>query len=308
MKLSSHLFSIKSQGKYKIVRILGIRIKIRSRYLALKEKLNSKACQIQQLSNKLNTLHRELNDLRRKETYRFQRYASPDKYPLILKDWFLDRTGEILNLDNPRTFNEKIQWMKLYDSTPIKTRLADKYLVREWVAEKIGDKYLIPLLGVWDSFDDIDFDALPDRYALKCNHGCAYNLIVKNKNELDKAKARQVFNRWMSEDFAYKAGLELHYSGIPRKIIAEAYIENTGTHEGDLYDYKFWCFNGKVKYIQFLSERNTRGLKMAFYDLNWKKQDFAYSVPLDTKDVEKPGNLDEMIALAEKLAEGFNHV
>lgn len=246
--------------------------------------------------------------MKRKDTYRFQRYASPDKYPLILKDWFLDCTGEILNLDNPRTFNEKIQWMKLYDSTPIKSRLADKYLVREWVAEKIGEQYLIPLLGVWDSFDDIDFSTLPDRYVLKCNHGCAYNLIVKNKNELDQAKARQVFNRWMNEDFAYKAGLELHYSGITRKIIAEAYIENTGSNEGDLYDYKFWCFNGKVKYIQFLSERNTSGLKMAFYDLDWKKQDFVYSYPLDAKEIEKPDNLNEMITLAEKLAEGFNHV
>lgn len=223
----------------------------------------------------------------------------------ILMNWFKRSTGVNIDLDNPKTFNEKIQWMKLYDSTPIKTRLADKFLVRDWVKEKIGEKYLIPLLGVYDSFDDIDFNALPDKFVIKCNHGCGYNIIVKDKSQLDITNAKQKINKWMHENFAFKVGCELHYRDIEPKIIIEQYIENDG---GDLYDYKFWCFGGKVKYIQFLSERNTNGLKMAFYDRNWKKQDFVYSYPLDIKDMQKPANLDEMIELAEKLAADFPHV
>ena len=222
-----------------------------------------------------------------------------------LKKWYFYNTGKILNYDSPKTFNEKIQWMKLYDSTPVKTRLADKYLVRDWVKEKIGEKYLIPLLGVWNSFDEIDFKSLPDKFVLKCNHGCGYNYIVKDKSKLKNKKVKQQFNNWMKENYAYKSGLELHYADIKHKIIAEQYIENGNN---DLYDYKFWCFNGKVKFIQFLSERYTDGLKMAFYDRNWNKQNFVYSYPMDEKIIEKPDNLDEMICIAETLAKEFNHV
>lgn len=239
--------------------------------------------------------------------YMVHKYCQDDKRAEALSDWYRERRAAVLNLANPQTYNEKIQWMKLYDSTPIKTRLADKYLVRDWVAERIGARYLIPLLGVWDSFNEIDFDALPEQFVLKCNHGCGYNLIVQNKAELKLEDAKRKINAWLAEDFAFKGVFELHYSPIPRKIIAEQYIENKAS-KGDLYDYKFWCFDGKVKYIQFLSDRNISGLKMAFYDTSWKKQDFVYSHPLDTKDIARPDNLEEMIALAEKLAKGFNHV
>lgn len=228
-------------------------------------------------------------------------------YEKALLDWWYKLTGKHLNLYNPKTFNEKIQWLKLYDSTPIKTRLADKYLVRDWVAEKIGSEYLIPLLGVYDKFEEIDFDKLPDRFVIKCNHGCAYNIIVKDKSKLDLNDVKAKLDKWMAEDFALKFGLELHYRDIPHKIIIEEFIENKKSG-GDLYDYKFWCFDGHVEYIQFLSERNTDGLKMAFYDKNWNKQDFVYSYPLDTKTIEKPDNLDDMIKMAEKLSDGFGHV
>ena len=221
-----------------------------------------------------------------------------------LQKWYKKKTGKTLDIDNPKTYNEKIQWLKLYDSTTLKSELADKYKVREWVKEKIGEEYLIPLLGVWDSFDDIDFDKLPNKFVLKCNHGCGFNLIVKDKSKLDIKKAKKKVNKWLSKDYGYK-GCELHYLKIPKKIIAEEYIENT---KGDLFDYKIWYFNGKAHYIQFLSERNTKGLKMAFYDRDWQKQNFVYSHPLDKKNIEKPKNLDLLLSLAEKLAKGFNHV
>ena len=211
-------------------------------------------------------------------------------------------------VNTPKTYNEKIQWLKLFASTPDKTRLADKYLVRDWVAEKIGEKYLIPLLGAYDSFEEINFKKLPKRFVIKCNHGCGYNIIVKDKSKLDLNDVKSKLDKWMNENFAFRAGCELHYRDIPPKIIIEKYIENKKSIGGDLYDYKFWCFDGRVHYIQFLSERNTDGLKMAFYDRKWKKQNFVYSYPLDTKTIERPDNLYEMIELAEKLSAGFNHV
>lgn len=223
----------------------------------------------------------------------------------FLNIWYYKKFCYPLNIDNPQTFNEKIQWLKLYDATPIKTRLADKYLVRDWVKEKIGEKYLIPLLGVYDKFEEIDFDKLPEKFVIKCNHGCAYNIIVKDKSKLDLTEVKAKLDKWMNDNFAYHS-MEMHYRDIEPKIIIEKYIENEGTE--DLYDYKFWCFAGKVYYIQFLSERNLSGLKMAFYDRNWQKQNFVYSYPLDKKNMSKPDNLQQMIDLAEKLSAEFNHV
>ena len=230
-----------------------------------------------------------------------------DRLRQDLETWYKKATGNRLNLDNPKTFNEKIQWLKLYASTPLKTKLADKFLVRDWVKEKIGEKYLIPLLGVYDKFEDIDFSKLPDKFVIKCNHGCAYNIIVKDKSKLDLDDVKAKLDKWMSENFAFKWGFELQYRDIKPKIIIEKYIENKHSG-GDLYDYKFWCFNGKVEYIQFLSERNIDGLKSAFYDRKWRKQNFTTSATLDNKTIEKPDNLEEMIKLVETLSKEFNYV
>lgn len=238
--------------------------------------------------------------------YKIYRYCPDDKRPLAMKDWFYEHTGEQLDLGNPQTYNQKIQWLKLYDSTPVKARLSDKYQVREWIKEKIGEEYLIPLLGVWDNFDDIDFNKLPDKFALKCNHGSGYNIIVKDKSKLDLAAVRRKVNTWMNEDYSFKFGFELQYTLIPRKIVIEQYIENKND---DLYDYKFWCFDGEVKYIEFISGRYTNQKKLAFYDINWQKQNFLSDrAVLDDDVIEKPGNFDLMVKLAETLSKGFNHV
>lgn len=240
-----------------------------------------------------------------KETqYEYFKNLPSEQYANELKLWFEKVTGNKLNLDNPKTFNEKIQWLKLYDSTPLKTKLADKYLVREWVEEKIGSEYLIPLLGVWNEFDEIDFNKLPNSFVLKANHGCGWNIIVKDKSKFNIEEARKKFNNWMKLNFAFRVGLELQYMNIKPKIIAEKYLENGNE---DLYDYKVFCFNGKAESIMFLSERK-HGLKMAFYDLNWKKLPFVYSYPINKMNIPKPKNLDLLIKLSEKLAEGFAHV
>ena len=239
-----------------------------------------------------------------KRDYDFYRNLPPEKYEEELKLWFERTVKYPLNLEDPKTYDEKLQWLKLYDSTPLKTRLSDKYSVREWVEEKIGDQYLIPLLGVWDKFDDIDFDKLPNRFVLKANHGCGWNIIVRDKSKFDIKEARKKFETWMNLNFAFKFGLELQYLNIQPKIIAEEYLENGNN---DLYDYKVFCFNGKATSIMFLSERQ-KGLKMAFYDLNWNKLPFTYSFPRNEADIPKPQNLDLLIQLSEKLAEGFSHV
>lgn len=227
-----------------------------------------------------------------------KQYAEP------LKDWYRGVMGRDLNLDCPKTINEKIQWLKIYDSTPIKTRLTDKYLVRDWVAEKIGEKYLIPLLGVYDSFDEIDFDKLPKQFVIKTNHGSSWNKIVLDKDKIDIQDLKESFDKWMNTNFAFVCGFELHYRDIPPKIIVEKFISNDGKN---LWDYKFWCFNGKVKYMQFRDDFSP-DLKMVFYDMKWRKQPFYYDHPLYDKELNKPDNFDEMVKIAEKLCQGFAFV
>lgn len=236
--------------------------------------------------------------------YYHNSHLQPHEYEQAIKDWYQEIKGVPLNLDNPQTFNEKIQWIKLHGITPHITRLTDKYLVREWIKEQIGEEYLVPLLGVWNSFDEIDIDALPKRFALKCNHGCDWNSIVRDKDAWDVVAAKKNFDKWMQMNFAFRGGLQLQYKDIVPKIIAEEYLENA---DGDLYDYKFWCFNGKVEFVMFLSER-AKELRMNNYDRNWNLLPFTYDHPNTDKPVAKPEKLEEMIVLAEKLAAGFPHV
>lgn len=245
-------------------------------------------------------------DAWRKKKYHRQEALAPDKYPVELARWFKKATGEDLDLENPVTFNQKIQWLKLYDSTPEKGRLADKYLVREYVAERIGERYLVPLLGAWDDPDDIDFDALPDRFVLKATHGCGWNIIVRDKSQLDIPATRKKLRKWLDTDWAYVGGLELHYHYCEPRIVAEQFLENTVGGGSDLYDYKFWCFGGRCEYVMFLEGR-AQGLHMSFYDRDWKLQDFVYSFPRVDRPVPRPSNLDEMIGLAERLADGLSH-
>lgn len=237
--------------------------------------------------------------------YVYYKNLALEQYPESLREWYFNKTGKTLNLDNPQTFNEKIQWLKLYDSTPLKTRLADKYLVRDWVKEKIGEQYLIPLLGVYDSFDEIDFDKLPDRFVMKCNHGSGWNIIVKDKTKLDKNEAKEKLNRWLKTNFAYVAGFELHYRDIKPKIIIEEYMDD-GT--GDLRDYKYTCFNGKPEFIWIDSDRHSEH-KRNLYDLDWKQLNYKVnSKYLTFPSPQKPKCLKEMTKLAEILSAGFPYV
>lgn len=286
MSIFKNIFSVKNIEEYKVLTILGLRFKIKNKLLCLKKEF-----------------YQAIADKNKEFEYKVCKYMPEEKYSEYLKEWFFLRTGQSLNLDNPVTYNEKIQWMKLYDSTPLKTRLADKYLVRDLVKEKIGEEYLIPLLGAWEKFDDIDFDKLPDKFVLKANHGCGWNIIVKDKSKLDKEDAKKNFDKWMHTNWAYCAGLELHYKDIKPLIIAEEYLENS---TDELTDYKVWCFNGKAHFVQHLCERKT-GLKMAFYDRDWNRLDFVYSYEYNQNNIPRPEKLDKLLELSEKLAQNFAH-
>ena len=234
-----------------------------------------------------------------------------DKYSSIseaeIKDevakWYRATTGDVLDFNNPKTFTQKIQWSKVYDKNPLRTTLSDKYLVREWVKEKIGEKYLVTSLGVWDSFDEIDFSKLPAQFVLKCTHGTQCNIIVDDISHFDKAEAKRNIEKWMKLNYAY-ISFELQYKDIVPRILAEQFIQNAGN---DLYDYKIYCYSGKPKYIQFLSDRK-HGLRMAYFDTNWNKMNFVHDHPMIEDEIKKPDNLDEMLHVAEVLSEGFPYV
>lgn len=220
-----------------------------------------------------------------------------------IMNWYHSATKDYLYLDNPLTYNQKIQWLKLYECLPIKTKLADKFLVREWVKNKIGDKYLIPMLGVYTNPESIDFDKLPDKFVLKANHGSGWNIIVNDKNSIDQEKIKNTLRDWLNSNYGYKRGQELHYANIEPKIIAEKFIDSID----DVCDYKFLCFNGEIKYIWVDSLRYIDH-RRDFFDLNWNHLNIVQKVRNADTIPKKPTNLSEMINIVSKLAKDFTHV
>lgn len=241
---------------------------------------------------------------------KFYLSLKPKDYEKELREWYRHACGrDPKYIDNPVTFNDKIQWLKLYDSTPEKTRLADKYLVREWIREQIGEEYLIPIYGnkAYHSFEEIDFEQLPKQFVIKANHASGMIMVVKDKSTLNLEELKQTVDKWMHTTFGYR-GMETHYFNIPPRIIIEEYIEEL---DGDLHDYKIHCFNGEPKFIQVFHDRDISA-KVAwhsFYDLDWNHLDFTYTHHhVNTEPTEKPPVLEEMIQIAKKLSTDFKYV
>lgn len=222
---------------------------------------------------------------------------------LWIKMFYYAHHKKFLNLNDPKTFNEKIQWLKLYDRKPEYRMMSDKYKVRQYIASKIGDEYLIPLLGVWDSVDDIDFESLPNQFVLKCNHDCGGIVICKDKNKLNINKAKKKLKKYLKRDFFWN-GREDNYRGFAKKIIGEKFMTN-GESE-DLIDYKFICFGGEPKFIQVDSGRFGNHIRN-YYDIYLNfiniqkgvKNDETYKVDISQN------NLQKMLSIAEKLSEGL---
>ncbi len=221
---------------------------------------------------------------------------------LYLQCLYRIRQGKKLNLSKPQTFTEKIQWLKLYGRKDIYTQMVDKYEVKKLVANIIGDKYIIPTIGVWNSIDDIDFESLPRQFVLKTTFGGGgYVFVCKDKNTLDINRCKTILQKNYQQDI-YKQLREFPYKNVPRRIIAEQYIEMD--KECDLVDYKFFCFHGRAEYCQVIKDRGTKET-IDFYDCNWNHQEFIGLNPLvehSITPIPKPKAYEEMIEIANKLS------
>ena len=238
----------------------------------------------------------------------------PDE--IYLKILYRRTTGKKLNLRNPLTFNEKIQWLKLNDRKHEYTVMVDKYAAKQYVADKIGEEHIIPTLGVWDRFDQIDFDALPNQFVLKCTHDSGGLVVCRNKDSLDKDSARFKIERSMKSNYYYH-GREWPYKDVKPRIIAEKYMQDSSEANDStsndaaaagLTDYKFYCFNGSPKFLYVSSGlENHSTASISFLTLDWQ---FAPYERTDYKRLSqlppKPKSFDQMIEIAQVLSSGLD--
>ena len=253
------------------------------------------------MKNKLNDM---LNFLRSIIESLFNKEISIEERKKVIFNQFVDHAGYEPCIDDPVTFNEKIQWYKLYYRDFLMKKCSDKYAVRNYVKENIGEKYLNEIIGVYDKVEDIDFNSLPDKFVLKVNHGCAQNIICKDKGKLDIRDAENKLNLWMRpEANHYFSSYEWGYRDIKPKIICEKYIEQL---DGELFDYKFFCFNGNVHILYVSLDRGSKsGMKMDFFDMDWNKLPFIRKYENSQRNIKKPKNFEKMVELAEKLSKPF---
>ncbi len=212
-----------------------------------------------------------------------------------------------LNLDNPITYSEKLQWIKLYDRNPLYIRLVDKYEVKEYIRNIIGDEYVIPTLGVWDKVEDIPFDQLPSQFVLKCTHDSGGIIICKDKNKLDLKKTKKDLNKYLHKSF-YWFGREWPYKQVKPRIIAEKYMEDSKTQE--LRDYKFFSFDGQVNALFIATGRQDPNDETRFdvFDENFNHLDLVNGHPQANIIPDKPECFEKMKSLARKLSSGLPHV
>lgn len=229
----------------------------------------------------------------------------PDKIFLHLK--YRKVLKKKLNLKDPKGFNEKLQWLKLYDRNPLYTKMVDKYEVKDYVAKLIGEQYIIPTIGVWNRFVDIDFDTLPEKFVLKCTHDSAGIVICKDKTKFDYKEAKCKLEKSLKQNYYYLSR-EWPYKNVVPRIIAEPYMEDSKKHVLD--DYKFFCFDGKCKLMFIATERQIENseTKYDYYDETFKHLDLSNGYPNADVIPSKPEKFEEMIEVAEKLSQDIPHV
>ena len=229
----------------------------------------------------------------------------PDEKFIRMK--YKAKMGKPLNLLEPKSYNEKLQWIKLHDHNPMYTNVVDKYEVKFLVRERIGDEYIIPTLGVWDKYEDIDFDKLPNQFVLKCTHDSGGLVICKDKSKLDYDLAKKKITKCLKRNY-FKFGREWPYKNVKPRIIAEEYMEDSKS--GELSDYKFFCFNGKVKALFVATERQKAGedVKFDFFDTNFNHLPFKQGHENASIPPAKPVCFEKMLELASKLSVDFREV
>ena len=224
-----------------------------------------------------------------------------------IKLMYKKKINKKIDLKNPKTFNEKLQWLKLYDRNPEYTKMVDKYEVKQYIKEKIGQEYIIPTLGVWESFDEIDFDKLPNKFVLKCTHDSGGIVICKDKTKLNLRNAKTKINKSLRRNY-YKAHREWPYKNVKHRIIAEEYVEDA---TGGLADYKVYAFDGKCDYVMACTDREKGDTKFVYYDRNWNMiREFTNHAMQygDNIKIDKPKTLDRMFEFAEELSRGIPFV
>ncbi len=247
----------------------------------------------------------------RNEDYRFLVNARMGMYKNMPDNEYISKKykalmGSAPDLDAPKTLNEKLQWLKLHNRKPEYSVMVDKYRVRDYIAETIGEEYLIPLIGAWDDPDEIDFASLPDRFVLKCNHNSGLGMcICRDKASLDIKKVKSKLKKGLKQDY-YLSGREWPYKNVPRKIICEKYMTDS-PDSSDLTDYKFFCFNGHADSVMLCLDRSSGDTKFYFFDKDWNLRRYnvrGKNAPADFT-LPKPKNMDKMFEIAKKLSEGM---
>lgn len=233
---------------------------------------------------------------------KLSRYIKNDKQYISLR--YFAAMGKRMNWDNPQTYNEKLQWLKLYDHKPIYSTMVDKYEAKKYVANIIGDKYIIPTLAVYDKVEDIDFDALPNKFVLKCTHDSGGLVICRDKSKLDKKAALKKLKKRMNGNYYYWKR-EWPYKNIKPRIIAEQYMEDDQFH--DLRDYKFFCFDGEMKVLFIATERHLKNeeTKFDFFDADYVHLNIRNGHPNASQPPAKPKTFEEMKKLAGILSKNI---
>ena len=217
-----------------------------------------------------------------------------------LKFMYRAKLKKKLDLKNPKTFNEKLQWLKLYDRKPEYTQMVDKYAVRQYIAERIGEECLVPLVGgPWNSFDEIDFDSLPNRFVLKCTHDSGGLVICRDKKTLDKAATKEKIEKCLKRNYYYSSR-EWPYKDVKPRIIAEKYLEDTV--DDALTDYKFFCFNGEAK-VMYISKDKGKDPRTDFFDMHFSHLPVQARDPNAEVQPQRPKQFDKMRKIAEILSQ-----
>lgn len=242
-----------------------------------------------------------------KLNYIMDEELTDDKIRQIAVTIFEEKLGYTPDLDNPKSFNEKIFWMKLNYHNQLVTKCCDKFAVKDYVTEKLGSEYIVPNISVWNSPDDIDFSHLPKKFVLKVNWSSGYNVIVKDKSKLNINETMEKIRYWMlPQQNSYYQAFNWGYKNMKPVVYAEEYIEQL---DGQLYDYKFYCCNGKVKFLFIATDRHKDGkLTYTFFDPEFNRLPFTYGGRKNAEELKKPKFFDEMIRCAEILSQPFPFV
>ncbi len=297
-------YQIKKENEKKLFYIAGIRIPF---YTYIKD--NQKYYKIFGFSFRFRNQGRWFLTQNRLN-YMSKEKLDQKKIEEIAAQIFKEKLGYDLDLNNPKTMNEKIFWLKLYYHDPLITRCCDKFRVKEYVEEVLGPGYVIPTIKSWEKAEDIDFKILPERYVLKVNWSSGYNIIIKEPGQVHEEEIREQIKHWMEpQQNSYYQTFNWGYKHMKPMIYAENYVEQM---DGQLFDYKFFCCDGKVKFMFIATDRHSEGkskLTYDFFDIDFQKLDLTYGGRKHSEHLlEKPKHFDEMIRCAEQLAKPFPFV